>query len=273
MVVRAVQARRLIVGGVFINYRNVDDPLGAASIRERLVLTFGRENVFRDSDSLQPGGHYPTGIRAALWNASVVVAVIGPRWLTLTDETSVRLIDRERDWVRQELATAFTQGIPVLPVLLKDTPANAVMPTTAQLPEEIRTLASIQAMELSHRRLGDDLDRLVLAVSRLGRLSAPTALPEEQRLFFAMVDALAEIPALATEQDRAAIINQLSRPIADSVAYNSRRRAHVMNLLLACRAHRGGVNHLIQVLLAIEGDDCLPLLQLIELAKGTTRPE
>lgn len=255
------------MGGVFINYRNVDDPFGAASIRDRLVLCFGRDNVFRDSDSLPPGGHYPTGIRAALWNASVVVAVIGPRWLTLTDETSVRLIDRERDWVRQELATAFTKGIPVLPVLLKDTPANAVMPTTAQLPEEIRMLAHIQAMELSHRRLGDDLDRLVAAVSRLGGLSAATELPDEQQVFFAMVDAMEEIPGLTTEHDRAAIINRLPRAIANSVSYSTRRRAHLMNLLLACRSYQDGVRSLIRLLHAVEGDDCLPLLQLTELAE------
>ena len=255
------------MGGVFINYRNADDPLGAASIRERLVLCFGQENVFRDADSLLPGGHYPTDIRAALWNASVVVAVIGPRWLTLTDETSVRHIDRERDWVRQELATAFTQGIPVLPVLLKDTPADAVMPTAAQLPEEIQKLASIQAIELSHRRMGDDLDRLVVAVSRLSRLSTATALPEQQQVFFAMVDAMEEIPSLATEHDRAAIINRLPRAIANSVAYSARRRTHVMNLLLACRTYPDGVNSLFRLLRAVEGDDCLPLLHLTELAK------
>ena len=124
------------MGGVFINYRTVDDPLGAALIHDRLALRFGDENVFRDCVSLTPGAHYPSSIRIALENAAVLVAVIGPRWLTLTDESAVRLIDREHDWVRQELALAFDTGIPVLPVLLKDTPANAIMPMMADLPGE-----------------------------------------------------------------------------------------------------------------------------------------
>ncbi|HEX9335794.1 MAG TPA: TIR domain-containing protein, partial [Pseudonocardiaceae bacterium] len=168
------------MGGVFINYRTIDDPLGAASIHERLVFRFGRANVFRDCESLPPGAHYPSTIRQALANAAVLVAVIGPRWLTLTDETAVRLIDREHDWVRGELELAFTSGIPVLPVLLKDTPANATMPMFDELPEKIRPLAAIQAFEISQRRWADDLERLIAAIARIGPMSAaaaPTALP------------------------------------------------------------------------------------------------
>src|SRR5262249_50409536 len=132
------------VGVLFINYRTVDDPLGAASIHDRLAQRFGVDNVFRDCQSLMPGEHYPSSIRTALESAAIVIAVIGPRWLTLTDDDAVRLIDREHDWVREELADAFQLGIPVLPVLLKDTPANAVMPPVGDLPESIRWLAGIQ---------------------------------------------------------------------------------------------------------------------------------
>lgn len=254
------------MGSVFINYRNVDDPLGAASIHDRLTLRFGKDNVFRDCVSLLPGAHYPSSIRSALRNASVVVAVIGPRWLTLTDSTAVRLIDREGDWVREELATAFDRGIPVLPVLLKDTPANAVMPKIAELPEKIRQLGTLQAVQISQRRLSDDLDRLVAAVARIGQLRIVGTLSDAQRLFFAMVDLLEEIPGLSTEHDRAAVISRLPRPIASTVAYSTRRWTHLMNLLSACQVYPGGLSGLIGVLQDVDGKECVPLVRLTELA-------
>jgi hypothetical protein len=254
------------VGGVFINYRTIDDPLGAASIHDRLALSFGRDNVFRDCVSLTPGEHYPSAIRTALANAAVLVAVIGPRWLTLTDDTAVRLIDREQDWVREELAVAFTAGIPVLPVLLKDTPANAIMPAMAELPTSIRTLATIQAFEISQLRLGDDLERLIAAITQIGSVPARILRSAVHEIIFAMVDALEEVPSLRTEHDRAHVINQLPGSIASSVAYSTRRRTHTINLLNACRDYTGGVKALINLIRRIDGEDCRPLRRLVELA-------
>lgn len=249
------------MGGVFINYRTVDDPLGAALIHDRLALRFGRDNVFRDCVSLAPGAHYPSSIRIALENAAVLVAVIGPRWLTLTDESAVRLIDREHDWVRLELALAFDTGIPVLPVLLKDTPANAVMPMMTDLPVSIRPLATIQALEISQRRLGADLEMLEAAIARFRPVP-----PASVDVFFDMVEALEQVPSLSTEHDRTAMINMLPASIASSVAYSARRRTHAANLLTTCRGYPHGLADLLDVLRRLHGDDCTPLRRLVELA-------
>ena len=54
------------VGGVFINYRAVDDPLGAAAIHAILASEFGEDQVFRDCESMKPGEHYPSALREAL---------------------------------------------------------------------------------------------------------------------------------------------------------------------------------------------------------------
>jgi len=40
------------MGGVFINYRSVDNPMAAASIHYWLAEKFGPHQVFRDSASL-----------------------------------------------------------------------------------------------------------------------------------------------------------------------------------------------------------------------------
>lgn len=256
------------MGGVFINYRTVDDPLGAASIHGRLAQQFGMDNVFRDCDSLTPGDHYPSSIRTALESAAVVVAVIGPQWLTLTDGDAVRLIDREHDWVREELADAFQLGIPVLPVLLKDTPANATMPPVTALPESIRKLAGIQAMPVSQLRLIDDLERLTAQVARIVPSPRKPTSPQTvfHDVFFAMVDAMEEVPSLTTEYDRASLINRLPRSIAGNVSYSARRRTHMVNILNACRAYPDGVFALLEQLVRLDGRDCVPVRVLIELA-------
>ncbi|HVV20512.1 MAG TPA: TIR domain-containing protein, partial [Pseudonocardiaceae bacterium] len=144
---------------VFINYRVKDNPTAAAVIHDHLAQVFGKDEVFRDCVSMEGGEHYPSTIRAALARARVLIAVIGAQWLTLTDN-GVRLIDREHDWVRLEIADAFRRGITVLPVLLKDVPENVVLPQADQLPTDVRPLAHIQAFEFSQRHLRRDLDRL-----------------------------------------------------------------------------------------------------------------
>lgn len=262
---RAAGGVEVGVGSVFINYRAIDDPLGAAAIHDRLVLRFGDENVFRDCDSLQAGEHYPSAIRQALHNANVVVAVIGPRWLTLSDATGVRLIDRERDWVREELAYAFSSGVPVVPVLLKHTPADAVAPKMQDLPTDIRQLSTIQTLDVSQRRLGPDLDRLVSAIIRVGSMPIVSVLRPEQQIFFDMVDALEQMPTMSSEHDRATMIAQLPAPIASAVAYSPRRRTHAINVLTACRSYPAGLAILVEVLRAIDGEESNPLPRLAGL--------
>jgi hypothetical protein len=156
------------MAGVFINYRVVDQPLGASAIYAKLEEWFGADRVFLDCESIRPGEHYPTRLRTALEGADALVAVIGPNWLTvIDDETRERRIHRERDWVRWEIATALDLGIPVLPVLLKDTPEDAQMPAAADLPANIRPLSTRQFARISHLHLGADIDRLIGDLVRL----------------------------------------------------------------------------------------------------------
>jgi hypothetical protein len=152
---------------VFINYRSIDNPWGAAGIHEWLSQRLDHQ-IFRDCVSLGAGTHYPSAIRAELERSDLLIAVIGPRWLTATNpRTGKRLIDSEDDWVRRELAFAFGHNIPVLPVLLKDTPEDARLPMIADLPDDIRRLATVQACDVSQRRLGTDLNGLAEQVLRM----------------------------------------------------------------------------------------------------------
>jgi hypothetical protein len=151
------------MGRVFINYRVLDERFGVAAVYEILVQRFGVDSVFRDCVSLQPGEHYPSAILEAVSHSDVLLAVIGPGWLTLADEFGFRLIDRHDDWVRREIATAFEYGIPVIPVLLE----GALQSTVVELPHDISRLALIQPALVSHVRLGEDVQRLAARIATL----------------------------------------------------------------------------------------------------------
>jgi hypothetical protein len=158
------------MGGVFVNYRVKDEPLGAAAIYRELTGRFGEDQVFRDTDSLRPAEHYPDAIRRALRESDIVLVLIGPEWLTLHDSDGTRLIDREHDWVRAEIADAFERDIPVLPVLLLDTPRL----DKGDLPASISRLAVIQSLRIGFRDFGEGLEKLARELTdRVPHLAIP----------------------------------------------------------------------------------------------------
>lgn len=158
------------MGGVFVNYRVKDEPLGAAAIYRELTGRFGDDQVFRDTDSLRPAEHYPDAIRRALRESDIVLALIGPEWLTLRDSDGTRLIEREHDWVRAEIEDAFERDIPVLPVLLLDTPRLE----KDDLPASISRLAVIQSLRIGFRDFGESLEKLARELTdRVPHLAVP----------------------------------------------------------------------------------------------------
>jgi TIR domain len=104
--------------GVFISYRRTDSDYPAGWLFERLAERFGRDRVFKDVDSLQPGDDFAEVITAAASSCSALVAVIGERWLTITDEYGRRRLDDPDDFVRLEIEAALNRGVRVSPVLV-----------------------------------------------------------------------------------------------------------------------------------------------------------
>jgi tetratricopeptide (TPR) repeat protein len=169
------------VTGVFINYRRRDVPAVAGVLYDQLIERFGEDQVFRDCDSMQAGEHYPTALREGLERAAILIAVIGPEWLTLADEDGVRLLDRDRDWVREEITRAFDRGIRVIPVLVE----GAERVPYADLPKDIRELANLQSVRVDHVKPTRDIealiDRLIEIEPRLAVHELFTAAPKLSR--------------------------------------------------------------------------------------------
>jgi hypothetical protein len=142
---------------VFINYRELDEPWAAAVLDEELTEQFGADAVFLDSRSVIAGQPFNQVLLAGLRRSAVLLVVIGARWLSSHDRHGRRLIDRQQDWVRLEIAEAFVAGLRVVPVLLGDLPPLDPF----ALPASIRQLARCQFVRLRHRNRREDLAHLV----------------------------------------------------------------------------------------------------------------
>ena len=161
------------MGAIFISYRRDDTEGHAGRLYEDLVERFGKQAVFFDVSAIEPGQDFRKAIDANVVCCSVLLAMIGPRWLDTSG--GARRIDDAGDFVRLEIASALRRDVPVVPVLVQ----GAKMPTAAQLPADLGDLAWRNAVELSHARWPSDVQVLSQALARhLGAApAAATATP------------------------------------------------------------------------------------------------
>jgi pterin-4a-carbinolamine dehydratase len=117
-----------------------------------------------DVEAIRVSDDWAQRIQTALNRATVLIVVIGPHWLRIADEYGRRRLDKEDDWVRNEIRHALDRKIPVLPVLLTKTP----FPEKTALPEPIGRLSERQAFDLRDDRWENDIAELVSRVEALG---------------------------------------------------------------------------------------------------------
>ncbi|WP_051773291.1 toll/interleukin-1 receptor domain-containing protein [Saccharothrix sp. NRRL B-16314] len=147
------------MGGVFVNYRNEDEPWVAALIDLYLSGRFGRGQVFRASRSVGPGDFQPQLVRRVR-DSSVLLAVIGRAWADPA-AGGRRLRDSE-DWVRREIEMAFESGVEIIPVLV-----DTEMPRRGLLPNSLHPLVVRNYTRLHRRTVDDDLARLARMVEEV----------------------------------------------------------------------------------------------------------
>jgi len=142
--------------GVFINYRGEDSRSYAALLYVELSRRFGAELVFLDSESIPAGSDFGEQLLGRVRRCRVLLAVVGPRWLSAVGAGGERRIDAPQDWIRRELAEAFAFAATVIPVLTD----GAEMPLEPDLPADIAAFARCQYRRLRHHDAIADLDRL-----------------------------------------------------------------------------------------------------------------
>ena len=133
-------------GRVFISYRRQDTAWPARQLYDVLVAELGADRVFKDVDDIEPGDDFVERIQSAVGSCEVLLALIGPQWLTVTDASGARRIDDPEDFVRLEVETALIRDdVRVIPILVD----NAKMPTPQQLPKELAAVTRRQAVEIN----------------------------------------------------------------------------------------------------------------------------
>lgn len=151
------------MAGMFISYRRSDSAGSTGRLMDDLKEQFPTSEVFRDVEAIEAGADFVEAIDKAVSSCSVLIAVIGPRWLSAGDAAGKRRIDDPNDFVRLEIAAALRRNVRVIPVLVE----GAQMPSADDLPEDIKPLSRRQAHELSDRRWNYDADQLFAALEKV----------------------------------------------------------------------------------------------------------
>jgi TIR domain len=150
-------------GGIFVSYRRQESSHIAGRLYDRLAGRFGEGQVFIDVDTIELGVDFPEEIFRAVAACKVLLAVIGPGWLTATDERGGRRLDDPGDIVRLEIEAALASDVRTIPILVE----GAVMPGQLDLPESLAGLARCNALLIWHESFRYDAGRVVTAIERI----------------------------------------------------------------------------------------------------------
>src|SRR5215510_13283569 len=152
-----------MTGNIFINYRRQTESGVAGRIYDSLRQELPGISIFMDVDKLNPGDDFEQGLEQSLASCKVLLAVIGPEWLTMKNSAGMRRLDDPEDFVRRELRTALSKNVRIIPVLVN----GAIMPDASQLGSDIKSFAKRQAMEIRHERYSADVRDLAQAIAAI----------------------------------------------------------------------------------------------------------
>ncbi len=100
-------ASKTVSGVIFVSYRRTDSAHVAGRIYDRLVGGFSKASIFKDVDSIPLGLDFKEYLDEKVSECSVLLALIGDRWLEARDSTGRRRLDDPSDFVRIEIEFCF----------------------------------------------------------------------------------------------------------------------------------------------------------------------
>jgi TIR domain/WD domain, G-beta repeat len=163
----------VVPGGIFISYRRQETSDLAGRLYDRLADRFGEDQVFMDVDTIELGADFAEVITSAVGTCEVLLAVIGPGWLTVADKHDRRRLDDPDDVVRLEVEAALDRDVRVIPILV----GGAVMPQRGELPDSLAKLARRNGLNVRHDSFRSDVARLVTAIERIVAVGPPDEAP------------------------------------------------------------------------------------------------
>src|SRR5262249_48413701 len=177
-----------MAGKIFLSYRREDEPGFALALFGRLEQSFPSERLFMDVEGgIAAGQDFVRVLEDQVSSCDVMLALIGPKWLTAMEPTGLRRLDNPQDFVRIEIESALRLGKRVIPVLVHKTE----MPRADAWPEPLKPLARRNAVGLTQERFKADTQGLITALE--GALAEAEAIRHQ-----------AATEAAAAEEQRAA---------------------------------------------------------------------
>lgn len=152
---------------VFISYRRSDSQAQTGRLYDRLNRAFPGM-FFRDVSEIGVGVDFVAHVERAVGASVALIAVIGPTWISASDERGRRL-DVEDDFVRVEIRTALARKIRIIPVLV----GNAEMVDDDRLPDDLKPLTRWNAIKIVEEYYDQGIEKLVRSlVTELGEPAA-----------------------------------------------------------------------------------------------------
>jgi len=136
---------------IFISYRGSDQNWATEPVYARMTEAFGADTVFKAGNALRAGEEFPAIVKREAASCPVMLACIGPEWLTATAPDGSRRLDSPADWVQEEIAISLQAGNHVVPLLIGNR-NEVALPKPDQVPESIRAMVYRQALWLAPGR-------------------------------------------------------------------------------------------------------------------------
>jgi hypothetical protein len=198
---------------IFVCYRRRDSVDAVDRIYEVLKNSFSRRGLFRDIDAIPIGVDFKSHINQVLQACSVVLVVIGPRWL------DARRLHDPLDHVRMEIENALrVEGLRVIPVLV----SNATMPSSEELPDSIKELVGRNGLSVRpDPDFRNDASGLILklreAIAEVRRLKSGQASSSQRRDAHQQSQSKAASGIKAQKPLRGTLLNTDWWRVADSI--------------------------------------------------------
>lgn len=113
--------------------------------------------MWLDHEKIEAREKFAEELAKGLERADILLAIIGPDWLTVEEENGGRRLDDPEDWVRREVEAGLLRDIEIIPVLV----GHAQRPTKEELPESLEDLSDWHTIEVRPERFKADLKPLI----------------------------------------------------------------------------------------------------------------
>lgn len=168
---------------IFLSFRKADERLIRDRLYQSLERRFGGDQVFKSGVTIRPGSDYAEILRRQAAECQIMLVLIGKGWAGGNSTSGERLLDREDDWVRTEIAISLRTGNTVVPILIGD---GVLLPSAHELPPDIAQLARLQFRRIEESQVDTSITQIIKSLidlqPSLERIDVMTPVPPDPKV-------------------------------------------------------------------------------------------